>query len=428
METWKHGNMETWKHGNMDMEMETWKHGNDIAILNYITVQNRSYRYDDIFIRKPKLAAHAINEAYRIFYTDLETYKLHAKELKKMQNLQIPIKEFDWLKSSNDACYFAWINIRTFGNKNSEIGSYIYHEDCFFYPHTQYYYLGCEQFPENHRSRIDSIIAFFDRCTLNFQNKTELIKKIKWEWYERSRTVKKPPLKSNEKKKITWAWEYINKNKGQVVHGHRKRELNAQLERINEMGNNLYNKIILTEKLKEEIESEFTLATRDKLAEVQSDIYLLKQQLAVELKNKKSIEVIRKTNLHSSSLLGFFMPPNPSEMYLSIVCIYYFLYYKDPNFIPRLSKAWEARSYREAKKKKTRHHVKNKNNDDLTTSEITNITVDEMVDAVIKTEKELKREKAQEIINKIHHDLPPQSEKKDDVDPLLDSGANPWFG
>lgn len=118
-----------------------------------------------------------------------------------MQSLQIPIKEFDWLKSSYDACYFFWINIRTFGNKNSEISSYIYHEDCFFYPQTQYYYLGCERFPENHRSRVESIIAFFDRCTLNFQNKTELIKKIKLEWHERSRTVKKLPLKSSEKKK-----------------------------------------------------------------------------------------------------------------------------------------------------------------------------------------------------------------------------------
>lgn len=413
---------------NRDLDFFLWKHDNDIAIVNYITVQNRSYRYDDIFIRKPKLAVHAINEAYRIFYTDIETYKLHAKELKKMQNLQIPIKEFDWLKSSNDACYFAWINIRTFGNKNSEIGSYIYHEDCFFYPHTQYYYLGCEQFPENHRSRIESIIAFFDRCTLNFQNKTELIKKIKSEWYERSRTVKKLPLKSSEKKKTNWAWEYINKNKGQVVYGYRKRELNAQLERINEMGNRLYNKIILTEELKEDTENEFTLAARGKLAEAQSEMHLLKQQLAVELKNKKSIEVTRKTNLHSSSLLGFFMPPNSSEMYLSIVCIYYFLYYKDPNFIPRLSKAWEARSYRETKKKNTKNNVKTKNNDNLITNEITNIRVDEIVDAAVKTERKLNREKSQEMINKIHRNVPPQSEKKDDDNPLLDSDANPWFG
>lgn len=157
-------------------------------------------------------------------------------------------------------------------------------------------------------------------------------------------------------------------------------------------------------------------------------MYLLKQQLAVELKNKKSIEMIRKTNLHSSSLLGFFMPPNPREMYLSIVCIYYFLYYKDPNFIPRLSKAWEARSYRKTKKKNTKRHTESKNNDNVITNEITNIRVNKMVGDVITTEKELKREKAQEIINEINRNPPPQSEKKDDDNPLLDSDANPWFG
>lgn len=412
---------------NRDLDFFLWRHSNDIAIFNYITVPNRSYSYDDIFRRKPKLAVHAINEAYSVFYTDLEIYKLHAKELKKMQGLQIPIKEFDWLKSCHNACYFAWINIRTFGNKNSEMGTYIYHEDCFFYPHTQYYYLGCELFPENHRSRVESIIAFFDRCKMNFQSKIELIRKIRLEWHERSRTVRKLPFKSSEKKKIQWAWEYVNKDKGRVVHGHWKREIHAQLERINEMGNKLYSKIILAEKLSEEIERESTIAGRDKLAGVHSDMYLLRKNLAVELNNKKSMELVRKTNFHSSSFLSFFMPASPGEMYLSLICIYNFLYYKDPNFIPRLSKAWEARSYRKTKKKKAGHHVKSKNNSDLITDELTNIKLDELVDDVIESEKKSNREKAQEIMNEIHRNAPLKSEVKDD-DPISNSAADPWFG
>lgn len=412
---------------NRDLDFFLWKHSNDIAIFNYITAQNRSYSYDDIFRMKPKLAVLAINEAYKLCYLDSEIHRLHAKELTKMQKLQLPLKEFDWLKSCHNACYFAWISIRTYGNKNHEIETYIYHEDCFFYPRTQYYYLGCELFPENHRSRVESIIAFFDRCTMNFQSKTELIRKIKLEWHERSRTVRKLPLKSNEKKKTQWTWEYINKNKGLVVHGHRKREIHAQLERINEMGNRLYSKIILTEKLSEEIEREFTIAGRDKLTGVHSDMYSLRKQLAAEINNKKSMEVVRKRHLHSPSFLSFFMPASPGEMYLSLVCIYNFLYYKDLNFIPRLSKAWEAHSYRKTKKKNIGLHVKSKNHAELISDELINIKLDELVDAAIETEKELKREKAKEIINEILRNAPTHSEKQDN-DPLLDSDANPWFG
>ena len=80
------------------------------------------------------------------------------------------------------------------------------------------------------------------------------------------------------------------------------------------------------------------------------------------------------------------------------------------------------------KKKNTKRHAESKNNDNVITNETTNIRVNEMVGDVIKTEKELKRDKAQEIINEINRNPPPQSEKKDDDNPLLDSDANPWFG
>ncbi|WET15535.1 hypothetical protein P2W49_02175 [Yersinia intermedia] len=372
---------------------------------------------------KPELAVLAINEAYQLISNYSESYELRAKELKKMQATQLPLKEFDWFKNCNNACYFVWVYIRVYSNKNAHLTSGVYQENYVVYAGSIYCHLECELFPESHRVRIESIINFFDRCTWNLCDKIELMKRIKIEWHNRNRSLKRLPLRPNEKKKIQWAWEYIGKDKGRVLEGAKKREFSAQIRIINDLGKELSERLTILENLKSELENKYSQEKQYALVRGQDELLALKEKIVKEINKKKMMESIRKTNLHSSSFLSLFMPVSPNEVYLALVCVYNFLYYKDPHFIPRLSKAWESLSYRKSKKKnKTKNILKEK----IITSDVEEVISSEPEKQT--SEQDAKLTQAKEIMKKVAERNDSISSENDLADAnLAPKGYIPYF-
>ncbi|HHG9997287.1 TPA: hypothetical protein ACPZFO_000251 [Yersinia enterocolitica] len=409
-----------------DLRFFLWKHKDDVPIKNYLVSESpKNYSYNEIFSMKPELAVLAINEAYQLISNYSESYELRAKELKKMQATQLPLKEFDWFKNCNNACYFVWVYIRVYSNKNAHLTSGVYQENHVVYAGTIYCHLECELFPESHRVRIESIINFFDRCTWNLCDKIELMKRIKIEWHNRNRSLKRLPLRPNEKKKIQWAWEYIGKDKGRVLEGAKKREFSAQIRIINDLGKELSERLTILENLKSELENKYSQEKQYVLVRGQDELVALKEKIVKEINKKKMMESIRKTNLHSSSFLSLFMPVSPNEVYLALVCVYNFLYYKDPHFIPRLSKAWESLSYRKSKKKnKTLKMMERKLDRYENSSEASGAPEEE----IVKIQKDILREKDHEITKNFETRNSDLSVEKDNDTSAQHSGANPWFG
>ncbi|WP_338628544.1 hypothetical protein [Yersinia intermedia] len=411
-----------------DLRFFLWKHKDDVPIKNYLVSESpKNYSYNEIFSMKHELAVLAINEAYQLISNYSESYELRAKELKKMQATQLPLKEFDWFKNCNNACYFVWVYIRVYSNKNAHLTSGVYQENHVVYAGTIYCHLECELFPESHRVRIESIINFFDRCTWNLCDKIELMKRIKIEWHNRNRSLKRLPLRPNEKKKIQWAWEYIGKDKGRVLEGAKKREFSAQIRIINDLGKELSERLTILENLKSELENKYSQEKQYALVRGQDELLALKEKIVKEINKKKMMESIRKTNFHSSSFLSLFMPVSPNEVYLALVCVYNFLYYKDPHFIPRLSKAWESLSYRKSKKKnknKTLKMMERKLDRYENSSEASGAPEEE----IVKIQKDILREKDHEITKNFETRNSDLSVEKDNDSSAQHSGANPWFG
>lgn len=368
-----------------DVRLFLWMVGNDVAIENYRqTKEIKTYHLNHIYGEDCNLAALAINEAFRILYKHSDELISYAYRFKKAKEALLPIKEFGWFKRNNDACYFAWTYIRVFSKKNSSLANFGGNDSFSIYTRTPYRRFIRIEHPVSHRERIECIEDFFDRSPMDLSSKLSIMLSIREAWDRHSQLADILPLKKSDKGKINWAWDYICKDKINYINGSIKR---AQEK--------------LIEKSKTDKTGQISQAVLD-------DIY------------KSSIEGY----IHQPHFLSLFRPSTTTEKYLALRCIYIFMYYYDKNFIPRLKKAWELTSFRKAKKKsknKTLQLTKRELDGNDTPSDSTDNTEKE----IAKTDKELMREKAHEIIKKIKTRNSEPSSEKDSNTPL-DLSSNGW--
>ncbi|EDQ0088895.1 hypothetical protein B9M48_002325 [Salmonella enterica subsp. enterica serovar Colindale] len=371
-----------------DVRLFLWMVGNDVAIENYRqTKEIKTYHLNHIYGEDYNLATLAINEAFRILYKHSDELISYAYRFKKAKEALLPIKEFGWFKRNNDACYFAWAYIRVFSKKNNSLANFGGNDSFSIYTRTPYHRFIRIEHPVSHRERIECIEDFFDRSRMDLSSKLSIMLSIRDAWDRHSQLADILPLKKNDKGKINWAWDYICKDKINYINGSIKR---AQEK--------------LIEKSKTDETGQISQAVLD-------EIY------------KSSIEGY----IHQPHFLSLFRPSTTTEKYLALRCIYISMYYYDKNFIPRFKKAWELTSFRKAKKKsknKTLKLTKRELDGNDTPSDSTDNTEKE----IAKTDKELMREKAHEIMKNIKtRNSELSSEKGSDTPPDLSRNGWPFI-
>ncbi|MEI9482379.1 hypothetical protein V5093_12050 [Enterobacter cancerogenus] len=371
-----------------DARLFLWMAGNDVAIENYRqTKEIKTYHLNHIYGEDCNLAALAINEAFRILYKDSDELFSYAYRFKKAKEALLPIKEFCWFKRSNDACYFAWAYIRVFSKKNSSLANVGGNDSFSIYTRTPYRRFIRIEHPVSHRERIECIEDFFDRSPMDLSSKLSIMLSIRDTWDRHSQLADILPLKKSDKGKINWAWDYICKDKTNYINGSIKREQEK-----------------LIEKSKTDETGQFSQTMLD-------EIY------------KSSIEGY----IHQPHFLSLFRPSTTTEKYLALRCIYIFMYYYDKKFIPRFKKAWELTSFRKAKKKSKKKILKLTKRE-LDGNDTPSDSPDNTEKEIAKTDKELMREKAHEIMKNIKtRNSELSSEKGSDTPPDLSRNGWPFF-
>ncbi|MGK4445686.1 hypothetical protein ACSMDF_20270 [Yersinia enterocolitica] len=288
-----------------DVRLFIWMEGNNIAIENYRQSKDaKIYNQNHIYGEDSDLAALSINEAFRILYKESDELSSYAYRFKKAKEALLPSKEFSWFKRCNDACYFTWLFVRVMSNRNRHLTNTIDPQTFIVHARTAYYYLVNNHYPENHRERIECIEDFFDRFPHDLSAKLSIMSNIRNEWNRQYHLVNDLPFKKSDKKKIDWAWDYIHKDKLNILIGSVKR---AQEKCVKE--------------------DQF-------LPALPLDIFSL------GINNY----------FHHPHFLSLFRPSTTTEKYLALRCVYTCLYFQDTKFIPRLKKAWESSNYRKTKR------------------------------------------------------------------------------
>ncbi|MDV7022057.1 hypothetical protein R4P48_05100 [Atlantibacter subterranea] len=336
-----------------DLKLFLWKEDIDLIIEKYrLSKGIRKYNPNHIYGEDCNLAALAINEAFRIFYDNPDFLFACAYRLKKAKEALLPSKEFSWFKRSNDACYFAWAYIRVLSKKNRFLENFGKNESFTVYTGTPYRRFIKIEYPVDHRERIECIENFFDRSSMGLSSKLSIMFNIRDEWNRRSQLADMLPLKKSEKEKINWAWDYICKDKANVIIGSIKR---AQ----------------------EKIAKETNTHQTDMPSE-----YIFNEACKAGLQGY----------VHNPHFISLFRPSTTTEKYLALRCIYICMYCYDNKFLSRFKKAWESSAYRKTKKKNPTGRKKSIIESEG--QEYSNVTDAESVSAAIPSKAEKHQEKS----------------------------------
>ncbi|MFG0644557.1 hypothetical protein [Leclercia adecarboxylata] len=223
---------------------------------------------------------------------------------------------------------------------------------------------------------------------MDLSSKLSIMSDIRYEWDRHSPLAIGLPLKKNEKEKINWAWDYICKDKINYITGSIKR---AQ------------------EKIIEESENDKTISQ-----ETLDEIYCS----------------CMSGYIHQPHFLSLFRPSTTTEKYLALRCIYIFMYYYDKKFISRFKKSWESSSYRKAKRKSNSPFFKKIKSELISGENISEVS-GPSEEETVKTEKDILREKAHEVMEKVMNNIgnknPHLSDEQDNDTPEHHSDADPWF-
>jgi len=373
-----------------DVRLFLWMVGNDVAIENYRqTREVKTYHANYIYSEDCNLAAQAINEAFRIFYKHSDVLISYVYRFKKLKEALLPMKEFSWFKRSNDACYFAWVCIRVFSDKNSLLSNFGNNEVLTVLARIPYNLIIKTQYPVSHRERIECIEDFFDRSSMDLSSKLSIMSDIRYKWDRYSPLAIGLPLKKNEKEKINWAWDYICKDKNNYITGSIKRAQGKIIEESNGDVN----------------------VSQASLGEIYCSCI--------------------NGYIHQTHFLSLFRPSTTTEKYLSLRCIYISMYCHDKKFISRFKKAWESSIYRKAKRKSNSPFFKKIKSELISGENISEVSGPSEEERV-KTEKDMLREKAHEVMEKVMNNIenknPDLSDAQDNDTPEHHSGADPWFG
>lgn len=371
-----------------DIRLFLWLNGDDAAIYNYRSKDsNKKYSANLIYGDDYRAAAGAINDAFRLFYKDPDILRAYASNFKKAKDAMLPLKEFSWFKRCNDACYFTWVYIRILSNKNKALGNFDINEPCTFYTRTYYHRLIKIQYPVSHSERLECIKDFFDRSSMDLSSKLLIMSKIRCEWDRHSPLVNNLPLKKSEKVKIQWAWDYISKDKVNVIIGSIKRAQAKIAKGTQPHQDNIPSEHIFNEAYKAALQG----------------------------------------YVHNPHFVSLFRPSTTTEKYLALRCIYICMYCYDNKFLSRFKKSWESSVYRKTKKKVT---VREKSTSEPVGREFSNVTDAEKIIAKIPSEAEKLHDKLllQTSNEKLNEITPTPEIDAGENKEVKDDSVNNWYG
>lgn len=370
-----------------DIRLFLWLNGDDAAIYNYRSKDsNKKYSANLIYGDDYRAAAGAINDAFRLFYKDPDILRAYASNFKKAKDAMLPLKEFSWFKRCNDACYFTWVYIRILSNKNKVLGNFDINEPCTVYTRTYYHRLIKIQYPVSHRERLECIEDFFDRSSMDLSSKLLIMSKIRYEWDRHSPLVNNLPLKKAEKVKIQWAWDYISKDKINIIIGSIKRA-----------------------------QEKIAKVTQPHQANIPSE-YIFNEAYKAALQGY----------VHNPHFVSLFRPSTTTEKYLALRCIYICMYCYDNKFLSRFKKSWESSVYRKTKKKVT---VRGKSISESEGWESSNVTDAAKSSAEMPSEAEKHHNKLfAQTSNEKPNEITPFPEIDDGGDKeVKDDSVNNWY-
>ncbi|MGT3190070.1 hypothetical protein [Yersinia enterocolitica] len=383
-----------------DIRFFLWMNKNDIAIARFHELSSGAvHNANQIYGEDIRAAELAINAAFEAIYKDPAILSGYVRTLKIKQACFLPSKEFVWFNICQDSCYFVWTYVRVFLKENKFLLNATVPENFVVSTNTIYNRLELPRYPVTHQERVQSIVDFFDRIDLKLLAKMNLMSFIRNEWDQRYSIRNKPLLIKKDKQKCDWAWGYINKNKIKLA--------KAATIRTRE-------KIAL-----KKLEAEKEAAESNNNTPVDTpDSSDNNAQSAPTV--SQNAYVGREIPMQSTSFLSLFRPVSTTEKYLTLNCIYFFLYHKDPNFLTRFTKAWESSSYRKAikKNKNKKSSVFNSKSSEVKNKEeksgmVLNANVENTI-----SEKDEKRIRAAEIMLRITKNidyLPPDKKTDDDA-------------
>lgn len=277
-----------------DLRLFLWTlSSRDISVLvNKLSDIEGIYSENDIFGQDVRIASLAINQALMLI-KDKKIKSIYSLSSYFFKSLQLPPREFSWIKKSPDACYFTWLSIKTqVHDENTllqpdlKIVSKLRNETYSAGKHDFIYNkLQLTAFPVDNKERIVSIEDFFDRAPASIRSKLNLMHDIRTKWEKLYHLSNEFPLSSRDKKKCDWAWDYIQKDRS-------------------------------------------GMNTRGKLP------------------NGFLSGVINTPPTTDSYMLSMLRPSGSYEKYMAVKFSYIFNFVKDELFIQRFKKAWEVHVYR----------------------------------------------------------------------------------
>lgn len=390
-----------------ELRFYRWFYQYESALLSYhlkpaINTLNISYLYSlDI-----KKASVIINAAVRSFYHP-EIANGFIRNIRMNVNERfIPSRDFAWIKNCPDACYYAWLVIRTIKIKTPSLFSAF--SDTHFYssPLTPqiltYDHLDLIQYPANHAERMLTITDFFDRCDASLKEKIELMHAIRTEWYRLYIYKDRFPLNKKEKEKCEWAWRYIQKYRYNIRAGAKKRKQKKEEERkqqvsgsqntLQDNSNALHDEYMHPQPLvttlsqaHQYMSSQCQVTTLSRLHQDSPPVTRHNEFIADSAFDKGTEN---SAYINTATLMQYLKPSCCAEKRLIIRCLYTCWFHTDDKFINRFQKAWEGINAR--KKSRERKRLKAS---ESKASEKHGIAGSEATSIVMEAGVELPREK-----------------------------------
>lgn len=415
-----------------DIRLFLWLNKDDAATLNFQTISLvRNYNANQMYGGDINVTTHAINEAFFELYNP-DILNSYMFRMKRKKECFLPSREFSWFKKCQESCYFTWTFVRCFSKRNRALLNPIIPNEPVINTNTPYNYFDLPLYPVSHQERVQSIVDFFDRIDIPLINKINLMSFIRNEWYARSYFRNNLPLTEKDKKKCDWAWDYINKDKRKVVEGTKKRidkRVAEEAEKNEVNSNESLNNINAKEDA-----LELSNFRPTALSQIVASVVISPMQFGVQVTTPlsqigASVAIsplpLRDAPMYSPSFLSLFRPVNTTEKYLTLNCIYIFLYHKDPNFLARFTKAWESLSHRKSVKK-NKNKTKNILKEKIITSDVEEVISSEPEKQT--SEQDEKITQAQEIITKVAERDDSISSEKELIDANLEpKGYISWF-
>lgn len=134
------------------------------------------------------------------------------KLLEDAKRRLLHLSEFDWLKSSDRACYFVWANLYQYAfASHPKHPSFVPSKGELDTLALCYSQMELNMSPSNTKERYEEVVKFFDRVNQPLSWQRDLMTYLKLKWGEIFKVSKPFSWLKEDEEQCRWAWEYLTK-------------------------------------------------------------------------------------------------------------------------------------------------------------------------------------------------------------------------